>query len=194
MRIELAASLLYALRDRPLGRRTLVQRTGGTESTVRTHLNQLSVRGWVTFAKAGTHLTPEGRDAFAPLFEAVRAVAALTLGELGIDQSQCAAHLRGVQLPTSAWSLRDRAIQAGATGALLLSFAEGLVFPDTQEPLGSVNPASERLLLETFPSLRSKDAVVISFADEPALAAGGLWRMVSELLQLKVFQSQRKGA
>lgn len=193
MRIELVASLLYALRERPLGRRTLVGRTCSTESTVRTHLNQLSARGWVAFAKAGTQLTPEGRDAFAPLFEAVRAVESLKLKELGVDQPQCAAHLRGVQLPTSAWSLRDRAIQAGARGALLLSFAERLVFSDTREPLGVVNPASERLLLEAFPSLKSKDAVVISFADEPALAAGGLWRMVAELLQLKASQSQPKG-
>lgn len=189
MKSEVAACLLHALCERPAGRRTWVELTGMTESTVRTHLNGLWSRRWVTFAKAGTHMTSQGRAACRPLLEAVQSVACVRLQELGIDQPQCAAHLRGVPLPTAAWALRDRAIQAGARGALLLLHVGRLVFSDTQEALGVVNPTSERLLLDAFPSLQPKDAIVIAFADRPALAAAGLWRMVVELVPLPGFPS-----
>jgi predicted transcriptional regulator len=61
VREHIAYQLLYELRATPLGRRTLVKRTGLTESVVRTELEKLEARKLVSFSKLGTALTARGR-------------------------------------------------------------------------------------------------------------------------------------
>jgi len=188
METHISASLLYALWEQPLGRRTLVRRTAITESTVRTHLNKLRARGWVDFAKAGTTLTGEAKSAFAPLFQSVQGVEQVRLDDLELPPCQVAAHIRVAGAPKAVWRLRDRAIQGGAGGALLLQFNKSLVFPDEQNPLDKASPASNRALLDAFSGLKDGDWVLVAFASTMPAAQRGLWSMVVELLQLK-FQS-----
>lgn len=191
MRMDVAASLVTALRDGPLGRRTLVRRTGVTESTVRTHLNKLRARGWVAFAKAGTTLTDAGSKAFAPLLDSVRGARPVALADLGLHGVQLAVHLSGVRLPAgSTWALRDRAIWAGASGGLVLAVNDRLRFPDTGEPMGTTNPRSEAALLEAFGGLARGDAVLVAFAPARAGATLGAWAMVVAALGLGDLDAQ----
>lgn len=179
---EIAAALLFALREGPLGRRTLAARTGIGESTVRTQLNRLENRGWVTLSKAGTALSAAGREAIAPLLEAVLEVAEVRLEGLALGPCQLAAGLRGATLPPS-WALRDRAVQAGAQGALVLRRTDRWVLADDGTPLRP--PAAERVLSGRFPVLIPGDALLVAFAADRGRATRGLWRMVLTTLTLK---------
>lgn len=169
---------------RPVGRRTLVQRTGITEMTVRTHLNKLRRAGYVTMAKAGTTLTARGREAFAPLQGRVRWVGALPLRELALDRHGAAALLRSSsQGLKESWRYRDAAVREGATGALLLVHDDdGWAFSDEPLPLAERYPQDAALLETTLPSPQPGDALVIAFGPEPRDAQLGLWRIVVELL------------
>ncbi len=173
---------------RPLGRRTLVQETGITEMTVRTHLNKLRSAGLVQMAKAGTSLTAPGREAFAPLKERVRWVGALALRDLALDDHGAAALLRSSsQELKESWRYRDAAVREGATGALLLVRAEGgWSFSDEPLPLGERYPEDaallERALSRAGVRAQEGDALVVAFGPEPSTARRGLWRVVVELL------------
>ncbi len=182
MQPDVAAALLFALEAGPLGRRTLVERTGVTESTVRTHLNKLRERGWVQFAKPGTSLTGAGREAFAPLFRAVRDVETVDLVELELPGVQLAAHLRAPDGEAS-WAVRDRAIRGGADGAVLLRYDDAFRFLDTRDSLRA--PRAEAALASAFPDVRPGDLVLVAFGADFAPTARGLWRMVVELLDLR---------
>lgn len=184
MKQDVTAALLYALKAGPLGRRSLVARSGVGESTVRTHLNHMRSRGWVAFAKAGTSLTPKGQKRFAGLLNAVQAVCPVQLDGLDLLSSQMAVHLRQVELPKPVWSLRDRAIRAGAGGALLLEVEERLVFAEVDEPLGKTNPQAEATLKRAFSPLSQGDVVLIAFADSTSLATRGVWHMVTGMVPL----------
>lgn len=182
MKNDIAASLLFALQQSPLGRRTLVQRVGVTESTVRTQLNKLHARGWVDFAKSGTSLTASARKAFSPFLEAIRSVRTLNLDDLDLAPWQCAVQVRGVSLLQSPLILRDRAIQGGASGALLLVYSDKLTFFDSQDALETSYPQSNDALLQVFPTLRREDLLLVAFANDVNQAKRGLWRMVVALL------------
>jgi len=181
MKKDIVIALLYALKEEPLGRRTLVECSGVTESTVRTHLNKMRSHQWVAFAKAGTSITSEGREKFSGLLNAVQAVGPIQLKGLGLLPNQMAIHLRKVNLPQPAWPLRDRAIQAGADGALLLDVKEHIVFADVEDPLEEANPQAGAALRQAFPALSHGDVVLVAFAASRALATRGVWSMVSGL-------------
>ena len=179
-------ALAWALcrHPRPLGRRTLVRRTGITEMTVRTHLNKLRAVGYVKMAKAGTTLTAQGLEAFAPLQERVRWVGPLTLRDLALDRYGAAALLRSFSPKLKeSWRYRDAAVREGATGALLLvKDARGWAFSDEPLPLAERYPEDARLLEDAVPAPQPGDALIVAFGPEPAIAQRGLWQIVVELL------------
>ena len=174
--------------SRPVGRRTLVRRTGITEMTVRTHLNKLRDAGYVKMAKAGTSLTAQGLEAFAPLKRRVRWVGAPALRALALDDHGAAALLRSFsEKLTEGWRYRDAAVREGATGALLLRRdEEGWTFSDQPLPLRERYPEDAALLDNALSAAdvrpQEGDALVIAFAPEPSTAQRGLWRVVVELL------------
>jgi len=188
MKPDLVAALIFALRERPCGRRTLVRQAGVGESTVRTQLAKLKKRGWVEFAKAGTTLTPSGKATFAPLLETVKAVAFVELEEVQLGALAYAAHLRCPSPQRSTLALRDRAVQGGAQGALLLSYDEGFLFADSLERLTS--PRASLSLAKTFPTLQTGERVWVAFAARPEPAVRGLWRMVIEQVNLPIGPAQ----
>lgn len=189
MKNDIAASLLFALHKSPLGRRTLVERIGVTESTVRTQLNKLHARGWVDFAKCGTSLTASARKAFSAFLEAIKSVQTLNLEDLNLAPWQCAVQVRGVSLLKSPLILRDRAIQGGASGALLLAYSDKLMFFDSQDTLKTIYPQSNDALVQAFPTLQREDLLLVAFAHEVNQAKRGLWHMVVALLALEFSSS-----
>lgn len=177
--------LVYTLDGRVLGRRTLVQHTGITESTVRTHLNKLNASGWVTMAKGGTALTPSARSAFSTLFERVPQVSVLKLKDLALDRHNAAAWIRNVKDAFhESWRYRDAAVREGATGALLLMHrADGWGLSDDKRPLAQQNPNDADHLQHVF-AAQPGDGAVIVFGSTARAAQRGLWRILVDLFPI----------
>ena len=199
--------LVWALNRKTLGRRTLVARTGITESTVRTHLNKLRRAGLVKMAKAGTSLTAQGLEAFSALWAGVRWVGALPLepstSALALDRHNAAALVAGAadKLKES-WRYRDAAVREGATGALLLiKRPEGWAFGDEPHPqpltLGARYPEDaahvERALSEAGARPQPGDALLVAFGPDPQAARAGLWRVIVELFPPSTETEPHKG-
>jgi len=190
--------LVWALNRKTLGRRTLVARTGITESTVRTHLNKLRRAGLVKMAKAGTSLTaPPG----------VRWVGALPLepstSALALDRHNAAALVAGAaDKLKGSWRYRDAAVREGATGALLLvKRPEGWAFGDELEPqpltLEARYPETavqiERALSGAGTRPQPGDALLVAFGPDRQAARAGLWRVIVELFPPPTETETRKG-
>jgi len=187
MQSEVVISIICLLSQRPLGRRTLVEQTGITESTVRTHLNKMKSLGWVEFAKAGTSLTQPGYETFAALLNSIINFSnQMKLGDLKLGEVACAIQLRDIKLPDVAWPLRDRALQGGASGALLLQYQNKMVFADTQDPLDVAAPDSTRTLEYNFFDLQDNDLILIAFSDQLGPASRGLARMLVQLFEIQL--------
>lgn len=178
-----ASQLAYLLNRESTGRRTLVKRTGLTESTVRTQLNKLKAQKYITSSKAGTTLTPKGRRAFKSILERVKWIGELTLAELKLDRFNSAALITGVGCLEGLWKYRDLAVRAGATAALFLSSVRGdLHFVDTGHRVSKQNPKDARLIKEVFKAADDKDLIAIVFAPRRAEANKGLWGIIRRLL------------
>jgi DNA-binding transcriptional ArsR family regulator len=176
--------LVWALNDRALGRRTLVERTGITESTVRTHLTKLRRAGLVRMDKAGTSLTSWGLEAFASLFENVRWTGSLSLNELALDRHNAAALLTDTAEEfKESWRYRDAAVREGATGALLLVKRPdgGWAFSDEPLRLSERYPEDAAQIEKALPQAEPGDALVVTFGSESREARDGLWRVIVEL-------------
>lgn len=187
MQSDIVVSILCLLSQRSLGRRTLVEQTGITESTVRTHLNKMKSLSWVNFAKAGTSLTQDGYETFASLLDTIKHFSnQMNLTDIGLGKRCCAIQLRGIQLPEVAWPLRDRALQGGASGALLLQYQNGIVFADTQDALNVAAPDSTQTLEQTFLDLQNDDLILIAFSDQLGPASRGLARMLVQLFDIEL--------
>jgi len=195
--------LAYTLGEKPLGRRTLVGLTGITESTVRTHLNKLRRAELVKMAKAGTSLTARGLEAFAPLFQLIRWVGPLKLEALALDRHSAAALIEdSAGKLKESWRYRDAAVREGATGAILLvKRADGRGWAFSDEPLSLEDRYLEdaAMIEKTLPQAQPGDALVIAFGPSPRQAHAGLWRVIVELLPLRLThltigdQTQRGG-
>lgn len=183
MEEPIASQLIYWLNQEITGRRTLVKRTGLTESTVRTHLNKLKAKKYITSSKAGVALTPSGRRAFKLVLERVKEVCALDLKELELDRFNNAAFIEGAGCPEELWKYRDLAIRAGATAALFLNHVRGdLHFADTGHKVSVHNPKDAHHIKKAFKAITAGDLIVIVFAAQRAEAHKGLWEVIRKLL------------
>ncbi len=183
-RAHLSYQLAYFLKTAPLGRRTLVQYTGLTESVVRTELGKLEAQEFVRFAKAGTTLTPTGKIHFAELFRRVPRIEELELSELKLDRFCRAAQLRGGGVALQTWRLRDLAVREGATGTLFLIQRDKLCLVEEDHPLAQQNRRDASLVEERFSNLQEGDLIVMVFAPSRAAAGAGLWRILSEIFPI----------
>jgi len=180
----IVSQLVYLLHREITGRRTLVKRTGLTESTVRTQLNKLKTQGYILSSKAGMMLTPKGRRAFQPILNRVKEVCELDLTELKLDRFNSAALIEGTKRLEEPWKYRDLAVRAGATAALFLSCVRGdLHFADTGHKVSKQNPKDAYYIKKVFRGARDGDFIVIVFATQRAEANKGLWQIISRALK-----------
>lgn len=178
------SQLVYWLHREMMGRRTLVKRTGLTESTVRTHLNKLKAGKYIRSAKVGTTLTPKGHKAFKPILEKVKAVCELDLVELKLDSFNSAALLKGIGSIKELWRYRDLAVRAGATAVLFLRCTRGdLHFADTGQKVARQNPKDAHQIKKNFKATSDGDWIVIVLANHRAEANKGLWEIISRALK-----------
>jgi predicted transcriptional regulator len=176
VREHIAYQLLYELRATPLGRRTLVKRTGLTESVVRTELEKLEARKLVSFSKLGTALTARGRRFLSEKLSAIIDIREAQLKNLMLDRYGRMALVRGAADGLSAWLYRDIAVREGATAALFLTKRQGVLrFVEEREALAKKNPDDSRLIEQAFPAMKNDDLIIIAFGPDPGAAARGLW-------------------
>ena len=183
VREHIAYQLLYELRATPLGRRTLVKRTGLTESVVRTELEKLEARKLVSFSKLGTALTARGRRFLLEKMSAIIDIREAQLKNLMLDRYGRMALVRGAADGLSAWLYRDIAVREGATAALFLTKRQGVLrFVEEREALAKKNPDDSRLIEQAFPAMKNDDLIIIAFGPDPGAAARGLWAVLWALV------------
>lgn len=183
VREHIAYQLLYELRDASVGRRTLVERTGLTESVVRTELEKLASQRLVVFSKLGTVLTERGQQMFLAKLNSVVDVREVRLHNLMLDRYSRMAQVRRAATGFQTWLYRDIAIREGATAALFLTKQNGAIyFIEEERPLAQHNPDDSRLLEQAFPQLRNGDLIVIVFGPARGAAARGLWAVLWALV------------
>ena len=174
--------LVFLLGREKLGRRSLAQRSGLSEMTVRLELERLRDEGLVVSVKSGVTLTDSGGRWFAPLLVHVRALKELSLTSLARDEVTLAALIshRGRR---PVWWYRDQAIREGATAMVMLRYAEeGWCFAHDMEALGIQNPCDELVIEQAFPTKTQGDLLVIVTARDRLRASLGLWSVITEVL------------
>ena len=179
--------LLHAIKDEPLGRRTLVERTGITEMTVRTHLNKLRDAGLVLMAKAGTGLSEAGKASLETLFERVVEVRELNLHDLSLDRFNATALLnRSADALEKSLHLRDAAVRAGASGAILLiRERDGWVFAEDRVQVSKQNPRDAELLSKKM-SAREGDVLIITFGPTLRVAQAAIWNVIVQFVPIEI--------
>jgi len=186
LRNPLASELIYLLKDGPLGRRTLTDKVGASESSVRTVLEHLQSEGIVEMNRRGTSLSEMGRLAFGPLLESVCSVKSVDLPELTMGSICRAAELDKVEeLSGKAWSFRDLAIREGARGAILLENNKTIKFLHSDDRLEEINPDAFETICERFPDWESSSLIVIVSGETPEEVEHGLWRIIGEIVLKK---------
>ncbi len=185
MRPHLAGGLAWLLQHGPAGRRSLAKASGLGEIVVRQEVERLGRLGLVEIDRRGTRLTARGREEFSPILARVKGMRELQLRGLALDRFTLGALIAGVGREGSGptWRLRDLAVREGASGAILITQADGaLRFSDSGEPVGARNPEDARLLYENFPGLEEGDLLVLVSAAGRGAAYLGLWRIILELV------------
>lgn len=161
----------------PMGRKSLTEKLGVGEGSVRTILDRLKREGLITSSRRGHELTAKGRRrirARAGKFVQIDA-GGLTVG--GADVATLVRRAatkvkRGIEQ-------RDEAIKAGADGATVIVFRRGkLRFPDG---FMSVEKGLAKSLVEIF-SPHEEDVIVIGTARDVASAETGARAAAQTLL------------
>ncbi len=183
VREHIAYQLLYELRTAPVGRRTLVERTGLTESVVRTELEKLESQKLVSFSKLGTSLTARGRQFLSEKLRAIADVRDAHLKNLMLDRYGRMAHVRRATEGFMSWLYRDIAVRDGATAALFLTKRiDALCFIEERTALAQQNPDDNALLEQSFPRLKDGDLIIIVFGPTKGAATRGLWAILRALI------------
>lgn len=186
LRNPLASELIYLLKNGPMGRRTLTDEVGASESSVRTVLEHLQSESIVEMDKRGTHLSEMGKLAFGPLLESVSVVKAVELEMLQMGKTGSAALLSGVdELSGQSWSFRDLAIREGARGAMLLEVNDDIHFLHSEDRLKDLNQSAQNRLTNAFPNWREASLIVVVTGDSSEVVESGLWRIIGEIVLKK---------
>ena len=172
----------FLVREERLGRRSLAQRTGLSEMTVRLELERLKKKGLIATDRRGAALSVLGGERFSPLLTHIKQVAEPSLHSLTQDTVTQAALLScpPVRPP---WWYRDFVIREGGSALILIRYRpEGWCFSHNEEKVSDQNPHDERVIEDAFPLRREGDLLLIVSAPERESAGLGLWRVITEIL------------
>ena len=174
--------LAFLLKEGRLGRRSLAQRTGLSEMTVRLELGRLHKKGLVIADRRGTTLSALGKKRFAPLFERIKRIVEPSLQSLALDTVTLAA-LLSCPVARPAWWYRDLVIKEGASSLVVLRYCpEGWCFAHNEEKIGGWTPHDERVIEDKFSLRREGDLLLIVSAPDRKRGGLGLWRVIAEIL------------
>jgi DNA-binding PadR family transcriptional regulator len=150
-----------------IGRKQLARELGIGEGSIRTILNRLKDRSFITSKRSGQLITAKGRRELGKTLEYMQIDAGdLTVGDVDIAtivRNAAAKVSRGIEQ-------RDEAIKAGATGATVLVYkASKLQFPDG---FHEVKREVANKLMTTFKP-REGDVIIIGSARDAVKAEAG---------------------
>jgi DNA-binding Lrp family transcriptional regulator len=135
----------FLLKKERLGRRSLAQRTGLSEMTVRLELERLQKKGLIRTDRRGVTLSALGGERFSPLLTNIKQVAEPSLHSLAQDTVTQVALL---SCPTARppWWYRDLVIREGGSALILIRYRpEGWCFSHNEEKVSDQNPHDERM-------------------------------------------------
>jgi hypothetical protein len=175
--------LLYAIADEgPIGRYALKGILNLPEGVTRGLLSSLSTQNLLLTSKAGCKLSEKGENALHAWLTryGVLTIKELDVGQLKIANAHMAIHVRG-RKPKSILEGRDLAVRAGAKGAILLTFLNGvlsvpMVYPDLSREF----PEVAKTLLNVF-NLKNGDLVIVCGASDRWRALEGALAVTASL-------------
>lgn len=149
-------TLYYLDNEEAIGRKKLSSLLDIGEGSTRTIIALLQTHGIISINKSGIILTSSGMD----LKKKTRMdLAPMTIKDLTIGEFNVAVRIpRAAHMVSFGCEERDKAIEAGATGATTLVFTDGkLMFPGSEY---LVDPTTENEIKSVF-NLKNEDVVVI---------------------------------
>jgi DNA-binding PadR family transcriptional regulator len=159
-----------------IGRKQLARELGIGEGSIRTILNRLKERSFITSNRSGQLITAKGRRELGKTLEYVQIDAGdLTVGDVDVAtivRKSAARVSRGIEQ-------RDEAIKAGAAGATVLVYkSRKLQFPDGFQ---EVKQQFANKLMMIF-KLREGDVIIIGSAGDALKAEAGAKAAARSLL------------
>jgi DNA-binding MarR family transcriptional regulator len=159
-----------------IGRKQLARELGIGEGSVRTILNRLKERSFITSNRSGQLITAKGKRELGKTLEYVQ----IDAGDLTVSDVDVATIVRKAAARVSRGiEQRDEAIKAGAAGATVLVLKKGkLQFPDR---FLTVKKELSDVLMKAFKP-REGDVIVIGTARDAVKAEEGARAAVRTLL------------
>ena len=178
--------LLLALKKaEPIGRYRLkkILDMSEYEGTVRLMLSDLEKQGIISASKKGCKLTRKGESQLAESLGAynIAKVKQVDLRPLGLDNSFCV-HVRDrAEMIRPVALYRDAAVRAGALGAIILKYADGiLAVPSVYSDFSLEHPKLTAEILQGFDFLNS-DVLILGFAEDEWKALEGALAVAIEM-------------
>ena len=188
-RADIKNILLFIIirREGPIGRYRLKEMLdlSHREGLVRLMLNNLKHEGYLKTSKSGSELTEIGHTYIKNFFKKndILTLKELNLLPFGIDADSFIIHLQNHPIPKHVVDLRDIAVKAGASGAIILLFKnKRLIVPTVYSDLSLDHPELANTLLYNF-DLSEEDVLIISFSKNK-------WRALEGCLAITLFLSK----
>lgn len=185
--------LLYMIKmEGPIGRYRLKEmlNLSEREGLVRRMLFDLKQKGFIRTFKSGSELTWKGEvllEEISKQYEILN-INEMDLKAFGIGPQSFIIHLQGQKILEPIVKLRDIAVKAGATGAVLLTYEKGaLTVPTVYFNLALEYPTIAEKILKKF-NLSEEDIIIICFSNDRWRALEGCLAVTMFLFQLKVIK------
>ncbi len=173
--------LLLALKmEGPVGRYRLKDVLGlpEHEGLVRMMLSELKKEGHVFVRKTGCELTEKGKEILHNLLQehGIIKLTTVDLEPLNVGPRGAALHIKNRKAGNkSLTDVRDAAVKAGATGAIILTYKNGLLeVPRVYADLSRESSTLTGRLLRSF-NLSDGDVIIVGFSDD-------IWRAMEGAL------------
>jgi DNA-binding MarR family transcriptional regulator len=171
---------LFILHSGTVGRKRLVGLLGVGEGSVRTIIKRLSSEGLIESSKLGHSLTEKGREVVEDKLKLMAKPVDFECADIVTEGLCSLVIVKGASKRVSgAVGLRDTALRAGADGAVILVYNQGLVFPGSVMELRNYPKAEEKL---GELALDDGDVVVIGFGGTQVKAEDGAVAVALQLL------------
>jgi hypothetical protein len=179
--------LLIIKRKGPVGRYRLKEMLDlpHREGLVRLMLTDFKREGYLQTSKLGSELSIIGYAYIEEIFKKheILAVKELNLQPFGIEANSFIIHLQNQSLQKSVVEIRDIAVKAGASGAIILLFKkEKLIVPTVYSDLSLEHPNLANTLRYTF-DLSEEDVLILCFSKNK-------WRALEGCLAITLFLSK----
>lgn len=188
--IKFLLLLIMIRREGPIGRYRLKEMLdlSEREGLVRLMLSDLKHEGCIRTGKSGSELTGKGEALLGDLFKKyeILNVKEMNLKALGIGPQSFVIHLHGHKIPEPVVELRDTAVKAGASGAVLLTYEKGaLTVPTVYSDLALEHPELAEKILKNF-DLSEGDILVVGFSNNRWRALEGCLAVIMFLSKLRI--------